>query len=165
MVEHDDPEMIRKFADGVNNGNLFSTLVPLPTKDGEWSYDVAVDFWGTKWDVCDGHADAIDGSTESSGFFNTAWGPGIEAYRQLTDLGFKLDILYFEPGMGFAGRYTSENDDYCVEYDFDNENWRDGITDEEVLDRLEAEYDSWKQWRDEDEAEFGKMKQEENDGV
>jgi hypothetical protein len=151
MVEHEDPEMIRKFADGVNNGDLFATLVPLSTK--EWDYGVAINEWGTKWDVTDGHADAIPGSTESSGFFNTAWGPGIEAYRRLTELGFKLDILYFEPGMCFAGRYTSEDDDYCVEYDFDDENWREGITDDEVLDRLEAEYESWLEWRQEEETD------------
>lgn len=154
MVEHKDPEMLRKFADGVNNGNLFETLVPLSTK--EWDYSVALDEWGTKWDVNEGYADIGPDDLSASGSFSTAWGPGIEAYNRLTDLGFSLDILYFEPGMCFAGRYTSEDGDYCVEYNFDDENWRDSVSDSEVLDRLEDEYEMWKQWRDEDEAEFGK---------
>ena len=148
LVTHTDPEMIRKFADGVNNGNLFESLVPLPS--GEWEYGLAIETWGTKWDVSDGHADIDPDGLSVSGFFNTAWGPGLDAYRELTDLGFDLDILYFEPGMCFAGRYTSENDDYCVEYDFSDENWRDGVDDEEILDRLESEYESWLECQEEE---------------
>jgi hypothetical protein len=154
-VSHKDPEMVRKFADAVNNGKLFETFVPLPTKDGEWDYGTAIETWGTKWDVCDGNADVDPDGTDASGFFNTAWGPGINAYRKMTELGFELDILYFEPGMCFVGHYTSEGDDDCYEYDFDDEDWRDGIDDEEILDRLEGEYEFWKECQDENEEEDG----------
>ena len=36
-VSHQDPEMISKFARGVNEGNLFETFVPLSC--GEWDYN------------------------------------------------------------------------------------------------------------------------------
>ena len=150
-VSHKDPEMMKKFADGVNNGNLFETLIPLSTP--EWDYGIAIETWGTKWDVCDGQADVDVDGLSATGWFNTAWGPGIEAYRKLTELGFVLDVLYFEPGMAFIGRYTSEDDDECYEYDFENEDWRDEIDDDEIIDRLESEYDAWKEWQDENEEE------------
>ena len=159
-VSHKDPEMMKKFVDGVTNGNLFETLVPLPTKDGEWDYGTAIETWGTKWDVCDGNIDVDDDGLSATGWFNTAWGPGIDAYRELTDLGFELDVIYFEPGMGFVGHYDSDGNDQCYEYDFEDEDWRDGIEDDDILDRLESEYEVWKEWRDEDEAEFGETKEE-----
>ena len=153
-VSHKDAEMMKKFVDGVNNGNLFETLVPLPTKDGEWDYGTAIETWGTKWDVSDGNIDVGDDGLSASGFFNTAWGPGVEAYRKLTELGFELDVVYFEPGMCFIGRYTSEDDHESMEYDFENENWRDDIYDDEILERLESEYESWKEWQEECEEDF-----------
>jgi hypothetical protein len=150
-VTHKDPEMVRKFIDGVNAGNLFETLVPLTTK--EWDYNTAVNEWGTKWDVCGGYADPdIDENSAlvgATGWFQTAWGPGIEAYRRLTDLGFDLDVTYHESGMCFAGHY-SEDDDYYVEYDFENADWREGIDDEDVLELLENEYENWQMWNEDE---------------
>ena len=34
------------------------------------------------------------------------------------------------------------------------------IEDDDILDRLESEYEMWKEWQDEDEDEFGEMKEE-----
>ena len=42
-VSHQDPEMISKFARGVNEGNLFETFVPLSC--GEWDYNTACEEW------------------------------------------------------------------------------------------------------------------------
>lgn len=142
-VSHKDPEMMKKFVDGVKNGNLFETLIPLST--GEWDYSTAVEEWGTKWDVSNGEIDS-----EGNGFFDTAWGPPIEAYDKLTELGFNIDATYHEPGMCFAGHYTSEDGDECYEYDFSKEDWRDDIDDEDVLDLLESEYESCKEWQEEE---------------
>lgn len=33
----------------------FNKLVPLPTPNGEWDYDLAYDFWGSKWGVHEVH--------------------------------------------------------------------------------------------------------------
>ena len=48
---------------------------------------------------------------------------------------------------------SCDGEDYCFEYDFTNEDWREDIGDEEVLDLLESEYESWKEWQDEEETE------------
>lgn len=149
-VSHKDPEMMRKFADGVMNANLFEKLIPI---EGEWDYLTALDTWGTKWDVVHGHFDLSKDGLSGDGFFDTAWGPPIKAYERLTKLGYDIDATYFEPGMCFAGAWTSSDGDECFEYDFEDENWRDGIDNEDVLSILEDEYESWIEWNKENEED------------
>jgi len=151
-VSHKDPAMITKFAEAVRAGNLFETFVPLSS--GEWDYNVACDEWGTKWDISAGDVDVAEDSKSCSGWFETAWSPGTIAYERLFDLGFDLDIVYHEPGMSFAGRFVDGYDLY-FEYNFNEENWRKEITDEEVLEFLEKEYESWLQWREEEKEDDG----------
>ena len=152
-VSHEDPAMITKFAEAVKAGNLFDTFVPLST--GEWEYAVAVDEWGTKWDITSGDVSIDSDGKGCSGWFETAWGPGIRAYEKLSELGFDIDATYHEPGMCFAGRFTSPDEDYCVEYDFGNENWREEIEDSDVLEMLEYEYEAWLEWNEENKEEDG----------
>jgi hypothetical protein len=152
-VSHEDPAMITKFAEALTECQLFTKLVPLPTKDGEWDYGVALETWGTKWDASVGDLEVEPDGKSCYGWFDTAWGPAIQAYEKLTEAGFDVDVRYHEPGMCFAGRYTSADGEYTVEYNFENENWRDDIDDAEVLDLLEWEYDSWKDWQENSENE------------
>jgi hypothetical protein len=140
--------MITKFAETVRAGTLFETFVPLSS--GEWDYSTAIDEWGTKWDITAGDVNIESDGKTCTGWFETAWGPGINAYEKLSDLGFDIDITYLETGMCFAGRFTSPDEDYCVEYNFEDENWRDKIDDDEVLEMLESEYESWKEWQEEE---------------
>lgn len=147
-VTHEDPEMIKKFADALSAGELFQTFAPLSS--GEWQYDTALQEWGTKWDATVGDVYIEEEGKSCSGWFETAWGPGIFAYEKLSDAGFNVDITFHEPGMCFAGRYTTDDDEYYVEYNFEDENWRDNIKDDEVLSVLEGEYENWKEWQDEE---------------
>lgn len=155
-VSHEDPEMMKKFENGIKDGNVFETLVPLPTENGEWDYGTAIMYWGTKWDVCNGDFTLDDDGKSGYGGFDTAWGPPITAYEKLTELGFVIDATYLETGMCFAGSWSEDAGDECYEYDFEDEDWRDGIDNGDVLEMLEGEYEIWKQWREEDEVEFGK---------
>ena len=149
-VSHEDPAMITKFAEGVKAGNLLETFIPLSS--GEWDYNTACLEWGTKWDVTAGDVSIDPDGKSCNGWFETAWGPATEAYVKFGDLGFDIDVLYHEPGMCFAGHFTG-GEDYCVEYDFSDENWRDMIGDEDILDLLESEYESWLEWNAENEEE------------
>ena len=146
-VYHKDPEMIKKFADALNAHELFQTFVPLSS--GEWDYGTALEEWGTKWDATVGDVDIEEGGKSCCGWFDTAWGPGIRAYEKLSELGFEVDITFHEPGMCFAGRFTSPDEEYYVEYDFEDENWRDKIDDDEVMYLLDSEYENWKDWQEE----------------
>ena len=44
--------------------------------------------------------------------FESAWSPPIYAYEKLQALGFQVTAYYWEPGMGFCGRFDSDGDYY-----------------------------------------------------
>ena len=78
-------------------------------------YDYCVNEWGTKWDVgADGNpAQDIPGGLMLG--FDSAWSPPIGAYEKLTEQGFRIRAMYYEPGMAFAGVWEEGQDDY---YDY-----------------------------------------------
>jgi len=152
-VSHEDPAMIAKFAAALKEDKLFETFVPLSTKDGEWDYSTAIETWGSKWDASYGDVTIDEDGKSCYGWFDTPWGPAIAAYEKLYDHGFEVDVIYHEPGMCFAGHFSSPFDDEYFEYNFEDENWRDEITDPEVLEFLEQEYENWLQWQEETEIE------------
>lgn len=85
-------------------------------------YSWCVENWGTKWDLGEVSEATVELPAEleqlaaededprgSARFaFETAWGPPVEGFRQISEmfpeLTFELD--YSEPGMGFAGTAT-----------------------------------------------------------
>jgi hypothetical protein len=89
---------------------LLNAIAPI----GDWDYGTAVETWGTKWDVSDEGLEFIDhgdGTASITGWFESAWAPPIGAYEQLA-ADFDSCIIeasYFEPGMDFAGFWSSEN--------------------------------------------------------
>lgn len=142
-IYHTDPAMIERVRKGFNDGGLFSELIPCPQELTEtvsgsmgedkraeheaqqaanvekygyanW-YDFCVNEWGTKWDVgADGNpAQDIPGGLMLG--FESAWSPPIGAYEKLTEMGFAIRAMYYEPGMAFAGIWEEGNDDY---YDY-----------------------------------------------
>ena len=139
-LKHDDPAMITKAAEALKKGNFFDTFIPCPTQlkeavasSGEeykeqneknvaetgyasW-YDFCVNEWGTKWDVESYNEPDIwpDGKTLQTSF-DSAWSPPIEGFRKLDELGFTVEALYYEPGMGFCGDYTTAGDESFYDY-------------------------------------------------
>jgi hypothetical protein len=77
---------------------------------GNW-YDYCVGEWGTKWDCGEQGASDIrpDGRMLHT-FFDTAWSPPVYAYDKLVELGFGVNAMYYEPGMGYAGAYDEHGD-------------------------------------------------------
>ena len=123
-------------------------------------YDWQVANWGTKWDVSIEGLEFIDnkdGTASISGWFDSAWSPPIQAYEQMADDfdSCVIECSYHEPGMDFAGFWSSENGDEFF----------DGIS--EYLDnnepdlwsplarQLDEEYgimESIEMWREEEDA-------------
>ena len=80
-------------------------------------YDWRVSNWGCKWDVdTEGleFTDNGDGTASIAGWFDSPWGPPIEAYNTFCDdmANCSLEAFYEEGGMDFAGHYNNGNDDY-----------------------------------------------------
>ena len=120
---------------------LLNAIAPI----GDWDYGTAVESWGTKWDVSDEGLEFIDhgdGTASIEGWFDSAWAPPIGAYEQLA-ADFDSCVIsasYFEPGMDFAGFWSSE----------DGEEHLDNLHDEwelpadqrsDLYNRLDDEYD------------------------
>lgn len=135
---------INRLADAFSNGGLCQAVVPCPAElldttsgflgdpveqaaleakttaniekygYGNW-YDFQVANWGTKWDVtCDSVEIDSDG-LGFSGTFDSAWSPPITVCEALVEQGFEVTLYYYEPGMGFVGKWEDGCDD-CYEY-------------------------------------------------
>lgn len=145
-ITHPDPAMIQRAVKAFAEGKFLNEFVPVPedlhivagtvgssdspeqqdliaqeevnrAKYGytNW-YDFCVNEWGTKWDV--GDEDGINEVTENSltVYFDSAWAPPCGAYEKISDLGFDVKAMYYEPGMCFAGIWTTQGGDDYYEY-------------------------------------------------
>ena len=159
-IYHEDPKMIERVRTAFNDGRLLAEFIPIPqslrivagcvgdpdeqkkleedtarNKEvhgyGNW-YDYCVNEWGTKWDVgADGNpAQDIPGGLMLG--FESAWAPPCGAYEKLTEQGFRIRAMYFEPGMAFAGVWEDGFDDY---YEYG------GMSSTEIAETLPAELD------------------------
>ena len=140
-LEHDDPAMIKRAYDALERGEFLNEFIPVPeslkivagfvgdpdeqakleaaTKRnvevhgyGNW-YDYCVGEWGTKWDVGEQGASDIrpDGLMLHTSF-DSAWSPPVNAYEKLVELGFRVNAMYYEPGMCYAGHWDNGDDNY-----------------------------------------------------
>ena len=139
-LTHEDPAMITRAYDALNRGEFLQEFIPVPQdlKDtvsgsmGEdhreaheaqqkanrekhgysnW-YDFCVGEWGTKWDVGgDGQSDVHPDGKMLHTTFDSAWSPPVNAYVKLEELGFGVNAMYYEGGMGYAGAYGDGNDE------------------------------------------------------
>lgn len=129
-LSHEDPTMLDRVAKAVDEGTgLFNEFLPVPAElkntiaptrevtdqtkalvekygADNW-YDWHIKNWGTKWDVEPDGYTRPNPNTMSMGF-ETAWGPAIEFYAFMESLGFQVEAMYYEPGMAFAGIYTTD---------------------------------------------------------
>lgn len=99
-------------------------------------YDFAISEWGCKWDISNGSDDykikKVANGYSVTLYFDTAWSPPINFYDKLVELEFEVNAMYYEPGVGFCGRYYEGCDDT---YELS------GLTSEDVKDRLPVELD------------------------
>ena len=156
-------------------GGLLHAMAPMPeglidTKKGtgeelqtevydghtNW-YDWAVDRWGTKWDVSlEGleYTDNGDGTSEITGWFDSAWAPPIGAYERFCDDmdNCSIQASYHEPGMDFAGFWSSvDGDEYCEDITAQCELPEEARSD--LFNRLDEEYalvENYEMWKEED---------------
>jgi hypothetical protein len=161
-LQHKDPAMIQRAYDALERGEFLNEFIPVPedlkitsgflgsgpeqlelerqTKAnvekygyGNW-YDYCVGEWGTKWDVGgDSQSDIHPDGKMLHTYFDSAWAPPIRAYEKLTELGFTVGAMYYEPGMAYCGTWDSETGD--------NEYNLEGMSSQQVADDLPSELD------------------------
>jgi hypothetical protein len=79
-------------------------------------YDWCVANWGTKWDIGDdSNLELDEDGLGFSGSFDSAWSPPIGVMEALTEQGFEVTLYYYEPGIGFCGKWH-DGDDEWIEY-------------------------------------------------
>ena len=140
---------IKRLATAFDNGEFCGTVVPMPEElnitsgflgNGDeqkelerktaenlekfgfanW-YDFNVANWGTKWEI-GGNGDTAERDEDGLGFsapFESAWSPPIAVCEALVEQGFEVTLYYYEPGMGYVGKFEDGCDDY---YEFSGEN-------------------------------------------
>jgi len=138
-LTHEDPAMILRAKEALDRGEFLNEFIPVPkqlqivagcvgdpveqakleadTKRnveelgyGNW-YDFCVGEWGTKWDVGgDGQTDIHPDGKMLHTSFDSAWSPPVAAYDKLVELGFGVNAMYYESGMGYAGSYDEYGD-------------------------------------------------------
>src|SRR6056297_324633 len=146
IIRHDDPKKIEEVADAYNREELLTYFAPCPEElhtDGlttyscdhpemydslrremkekygyESWYDWNIAHWGTKWDISKGDLEAEANGNSLELTFDTAWSPPVEAMETAEEQGFKVELLFYEPGVGFCGIY--EDGDY-IELEADSE--------------------------------------------
>ena len=156
-------ESIKDLWDSAQTANegtfgLLSAIMPEPEDNEEW-YSWRVENWGTKWDVSlDGleYTDNGDGTANISGWFDSAWAPPIGAYEQLAaDFdSCVIEASYFEPGMDFAGFWSSENGEEHLDNLHDE--WERGDEACDLYKQLDDEYNLSEQFQEWDE-EFAEI--------
>jgi len=150
-VRGTDPVAIKRLADAFDNGEFCGAVVPMPEElnitsgrlgDGaeqreleaksaanlekhgyaNW-YDFNVAKWGTKWEI-GGDGNEAERDEDGLGFsapFDSAWSPPIAVCEALVEQGFEVVLYYYEPGMGYCGKFEDGSDDY-YEYSGENSN-------------------------------------------
>ena len=139
-LTHEDPAMILRAKEALDRGEFLQEFIPVPEDlkivagsvgDGDeqkelerktaenrekygygnW-YDFCVGEWGTKWDVGgDGQTDVHPDGRMLHTTFDSAWSPPVNAYDKLVELGFGVEAMYYEGGMGYAGAYSDGADE------------------------------------------------------
>ena len=117
-LAHANPAMIARAKLAFDQMRFLQEFVPMPAElkgtkapsDNPNWYDWRVASWGTKWDVGGDAGDHItDNENGSVTFsFESAWAPPAAVYPVLEGFGFFVRAYWFEPGMGFAGKYCAK---------------------------------------------------------
>jgi hypothetical protein len=154
-ISHDDPEQLKRFKQAFLDERVCDEFIPCPQelKDttspnrdeqqaqaliekygySDW-YSFNLSEWGVKWDF-GGPEECISKKSKENLLmmsFDTAWAPPLVLFEKLTEQGFEIEAFYYEPGMNFCGKWTSEfGDDY---YEIPG-------TSDEVVDNIPTDID------------------------
>lgn len=138
-ITHEDPAKLSALVEAMNDNKFCNFAIPVPTAlsetisgaygdsdkqaeleaqtarnvethgYGNW-YDFCVNRWGTKWEVDTKGSLEFDGRTVIASF-DSAWSPPTGVYEALVEDGYDVVAYYYEPGMGYLGKYDNGCDE------------------------------------------------------
>jgi hypothetical protein len=138
-ITHEDPAKLSALVEAMNANKFCNFAIPVPAElsdtvagsfgdderqallaaqtarnietygYGNW-YDFCVNRWGTKWDVDTQGSLEFDGRTVIASF-DSAWSPPCGVYEALVEDGYDVVAYYYEPGMGYLGKYDNGCDE------------------------------------------------------
>lgn len=111
-----EQELQKVNEEGRSLAEPFNHLRPRPEDQEDNWYDWNCTHWGTKWDANIIEWERLDDNMIRL-YVETAWSPPVALYEYLTEQGWKVEALYHEPGMQFAGNYSSDFGEEYGEYD------------------------------------------------
>lgn len=108
-IEPDAQNRFRELILAMDEGRWFEYILPVPEGlDNLGDYSWRVEHWGTGREAFEINLN-VHNSIQLEVSFDTAWSPPIGIYRAMHDMGFTINAVYDEPGMGFAGRVRAMN--------------------------------------------------------
>jgi hypothetical protein len=130
------------YYDAIEKNGLLEAMVPI----GDWDYNTALESWGTKWDVDPEFLELVEdeGTVMIVGTFDSAWAPPIQAFETFLEKNpdCEAEIQYFEPGMGYVGKFEGGEEEY-YEYDISDRSSLDNIPDDLIEHfNVEGEFDN-----------------------
>lgn len=130
-----NPETTTNYGDPVKQAEADRIRAEAVAATGYQSwYDFCTSRWGTKWDFGDEHSIEVD--EDGLGFsapFDSAWAPPMGIVEALVEQGFQVTLYYYEPGMGFVGKFEDGYDDF-YEYGGENSNTVRAVIGDELDD-------------------------------
>lgn len=125
--EQEEIDKLYDFLEKSEGADWFDFFLPMPKeKKDEW-YEWAIENWGCKWNC---QAEEWEKNENCIEFrFDSPWGPPIQLYEYISNLGFTLDAKFLEEGVGLVGQFI---DGYEESYNYD-------ISDPDSLDEISDE--------------------------
>jgi len=122
VAKHSDPNKIAGLRDALVLDVFFEHIIPI----GEWDYNKAIDKWSTKWEASGiswmKFHDGRTGNDYLEISFESAWCPPENVYEAMIQDGWNITAYFYEPGMGFVGKYGTDLDGiYEESYEINNE--------------------------------------------
>ena len=131
-------------------------------------YDWRVANWGCKWDVDTDNLELSEDGTTITGWFDSPWGPPIEAYSTYLDKNqdCSVESHYEEGGMDFAGHWHDGADDFLEGIsDYARQLIKTGDSGSTLYDYLDGEMELTEARRDYIEEELNEDAQKVHDFV
>lgn len=109
---HNDPAKMEALKSALKDDVFFDHIIPIvwddrnveETKDN-WLYEQACNLWSTKWEASGISWMRFTNEDKLSINFESAWCPPEGVYQAMFNQGWEIEAYYYEPGMGFVGKF------------------------------------------------------------